>query len=168
VGHGTPSHLWLCIFSSCNREKYTTWKPVMFTGVLITRPADEGWGVPAADWAATRVSDRSRQWRNGHRRARRLCGSTQSLHAARDYFKYTAIQVQRNQGLRVPTQRAPVGRLLWSATALLAGALLLSPSPLKVSGVRPLSASLPHFYWLFRSRKFLGRHLKMVFAGWCK
>lgn len=68
---------------------------------------------------------------------------------------------------------SPPEELQWpdssgSATALLAGALLLSPSPPKLSGVGPLSASLPHFYWLFRARKFLGRHLKMVFAGWCK
>ena len=47
-------------------------------------------------------------------RSDQLCGSAQKdLHAAWDYSKYPAIQVQKHRGLRVPTRRAAVAGLLW-------------------------------------------------------
>ena len=169
VGHGTPSHHWLCVFSSCNRENYKTWKLAMFTGVLITHPADEGWGVPATDWAS-----HVRQWPQQAVTWRLQEGQTGSVAPLRAYTLLGTISSTRQFKFSgTKGSESPPEELQWpdssgSATALLVCALLLSPSLPKLSGVGPLSASLPHFYWLFRARKFLGRHLKMVFAGWCK
>lgn len=116
---------------------------------------------------ASCVSDRSRQWHDGYRRVRPALWLHSEPTRCSGLF-----QVHGNsssEGLRAqsPQQRSFSGQTPLGLALLCCPALCSSPLH-KPPGVGPLSASLPHFCWLFRARKFLGRHLKMVFAGWCK
>ena len=139
----------------------------MFTGVLITHPADGGWGVPAIDWASLMC-----QWPKQAVTRQLHEGQTSSVAPLRRTYTPPGTIPSTLQFKFRSTEGSESPQLQWpgssgSAAALLACAPLLSPSPQGgqewVHGL-----PLPHAYWLFRARKFLGRHLKMVFAGWCK
>ena len=118
---------------------------------------------------ASCVSDRSRQWQDSYMRVRPALW----LRSERPTRRLGLFQVPSNssseaQRAQSPHQescsgRAPLGLPLLCWPALHSSRLHRRSGQEWVHGL-----PLPHVYWLFRARKFLGRHLKMVFAGWCK
>lgn len=101
-----------CIFSSCNRENYKTWKPVMPPGVSSHILLASRWGVPATDRASLVC-----QWPQQAVTWQLQEGQTSSAAPLRTAAQ-GLFQVHGNsssEGLRAqsPQQRAPVARLLW-------------------------------------------------------